>query len=85
MRKQTELSPNIRRMSFSPRGWGDRIHVGTIQGGANEMMPSALAVLAAGEVGLIFVLVKLSGVAWQDKEPDDEHQTSSADVSGGHH
>jgi len=62
MRKLTGLSDNCRGMARSANGWGTTsIHHGTIQGGPGEMVPTALAVLAASESVLIFWLVKQSG------------------------
>ena len=61
MRRNSELMPNLRAMSFSAKGWGDKIHDHAIQGGSGQMLPSALAVLAANESRLMFTLVLLSG------------------------
>lgn len=83
MRKQTELSSNIRGMAFSPRGWGDKIHDGAIAGGTNKMMPSALAVLAAAEARFIFWLVKLSGAAPVEVNHEPENVTPA--LSGINH
>jgi hypothetical protein len=80
MRAMTELSGNIRAMARSPNGWGDRIHDGTINGGGNEMLPNALAVLAAAEARFMFYLVKTSGC--RPEGDQDEHETCRPTVTG---
>lgn len=84
MRKFTELSSNIRAMARSPKGWGDRIHDGTINGGGNEMLPNALAVLAVAEARFMFLLVKQSNCC-SSQGDDNEHETCSPIVSGSNH
>ena len=58
MRSATELSANVRGMCRSPKGWADKIH----DEATDQMLPSALAVLAANESRFLLLLVKLSGV-----------------------
>ncbi len=82
MRKSTEHSANIRAMARSPKGWGDRIHDSTIGGGANEMLPSALAVLAAAEARFMFLLVKLSGASPEEVRHEHQDQACGSDVTG---
>ena len=72
VRRFSDLYGNCRAMSRSPKGWGmTTIHHGTIQGGPNEKVPSALAGLAAAESSLIFWLVKLSGC--REGDQDERH------------
>ncbi len=82
MRKHTELSANLRAMARSPKGWLDKIHDGTLQGGGGEMIQNALAVLAVAESRFMFLLVKTSGCRPEGEH--DEHQASSAVVPGSH-
>ena len=63
MRKQTELTANARAQARTPTGFSrpDVIHSGTVDGGGNIMMPTALAMLAVAEVQFLYLIVKLSG------------------------
>ena len=82
MRKFSEISSNCRAMARSQRGWGDKVHADVLGGGGNQMVPSALAVLAANEAVLMFWLVKLSNADPTTEEPfHDEpvNQAGSAD------
>lgn len=78
MRKYTELTANIRGLLRSKRGWMDYADDSTVSGGGGDQrLPNALAVLAASEARLIFLLVKLSGCKTDGGYADEQSESEA--------
>ena len=83
MRKYTELTANIRGMLRSKRGWLDYADDSIISGGGGDQrLPTALAVLAASEARLIFLLVKLSGCKPTEDNADEQSESEARAPTG---